>query len=85
MEIELEINNKNQSSFMIAIPKEEDPKIINTSQKYKTTSERIKLPFKKPNWNSKYRNKEKNARVTKNMKNMIQDTLDSMSYNICNY
>lgn len=45
--------------------------------------EKSKLSFKKPNFASKFRSKEKNARVAKNIKNMVQDTLDSLSYNMC--
>jgi INO80 complex subunit C len=44
---------------------------------------KYKACFKKPNWNSKFRNKDKNARAAKNMKNLMIDSLDSLSYNLC--
>lgn len=53
--------------------------------KHKTVGERGKLPFKNPNFASKYRLKEKNSRVTKNIKNMMQDTLDTLSFNQCKF
>jgi INO80 complex subunit C len=45
--------------------------------------ERDKLTFKNPNFSSKFRIKDKNSRIAKNVKNMVQDTLDSVSYNLC--
>lgn len=42
-----------------------------------------KLPFKKQNWTSKLRQKEKNARTAKNLKNLLTDNVDTQSYNIC--
>ena len=42
-----------------------------------------KLTFKNPNFSSKFRIKDKNSRIAKNVKNMVQDTLDSISYNLC--
>jgi hypothetical protein len=50
---------------------------------YSKVGERVKLTFKNPNFSSKFRIKERNARVAKNVKNMVQDTLDSISYNQC--
>jgi INO80 complex subunit C len=43
---------------------------------------KYKACFKKLNWNSKFRNKDKNARSAKNMKNLMLDSLDSLSYNM---
>jgi hypothetical protein len=45
--------------------------------------QKYKACFKKPNWNSKFRCKDKNARAAKNMKNLMLDSLDSLSYNLC--
>jgi hypothetical protein len=53
-------------------------------QHYKKVGERGMLPFKNQNFSSKFRIKERNSRVAKNVKNMVQDTLDSISYNQCN-
>jgi hypothetical protein len=44
-----------------------------------------KLTFKKANWSSKFRVKEKNARTSKNLKNLLTDNVDTQSYNICNF
>ncbi len=44
---------------------------------------KYKACFKKQNWSSKFRSKDNNARQAKNMKNLMLDTLDSLSYNIC--
>ena len=54
------------------------------NQHYKKVGERGRLPFTNPNFSSKFRIKERNSRVAKNVKNMVQDTLDSISYNQCN-
>lgn len=43
------------------------------------------LPFKNTNYNSKYRMKDTHSRITKNVKNLVQDTLDSISFNTCNF
>jgi hypothetical protein len=39
--------------------------------------------FKKPNWVSKFRSKEKNSRASKSIKNLMQDNLDSLSLTKC--
>jgi hypothetical protein len=41
-----------------------------------------KASFKKANWLSKFRSKDK-SRSGKNIKNVIQDSLDSLSYSQC--
>ena len=43
-----------------------------------------KLCFKNPNFSSKFRNKEKNSRISRNLKNLMNDNLDSQTYNQCN-
>ncbi len=67
---------------MISFPRDYDDDKITISKK---TSERGKLSFKKSNWSSKFRIKEKNARVSKNIKNLMNDTLDNLSYNSCKF
>lgn len=88
--IEIQNDNRN-SSITIPISKEAvglGGVSLNSAggsvNKFKVIGERGKLPFKKPNWTSKFRVKEKTVRTAKNIKTMVQDTLDSMSYNICN-
>ena len=55
-----------------------------SSTTYKIPIRRQKLSFKKQNWLSKFRTKEKNSRVSKNIKSLIQEPLDSLSFNLCN-
>jgi INO80 complex subunit C len=61
---------------------------LNTSIHFQLQNEKIynelqqRLKFKKPNFISKFRSKEKSSRVAKNIKNMVQDTIDSTSYNL---
>jgi hypothetical protein len=78
-DVEIQIDNPilNKSTMQIQIPLTRDPDINIVSIK------RGKLPFKKANWNSKFRTKEKNARATKNIKNMMQDSLDNITFNTC--
>ncbi len=64
-------NNQTNNKFL------EDENILNIIKS------KSKLPFKKPNWVSKYRVKEKNARTSKNLKNLLVDNLDTQTYNIC--
>lgn len=54
-----------------------------SSTTYKIAIRRHKPIFKKQNWLSKFRSKEKNSRVTKNIKSLIQEPLDSLSFNLC--
>jgi hypothetical protein len=44
----------------------------------------VKASFKKANWISKFRSKDK-TRPGKSIKNIIQDSLDSLSYSQCIY
>lgn len=53
----------------------------NSNIKYKSG----KINFKKANWVSKFRSKEKTARASKNIKNLMLDSLDSVSFNMCKY
>lgn len=64
-------NNQTNNKFL------EDENILNIIKS------KSKLSFKKPNWVSKYRVKEKNARTSKNLKNLLVDNLDTQTYNIC--
>lgn len=43
------------------------------------------FPFKKSNWHSKLRNKDKQSRTAKNIKNMVIDSVDQISLNLCIY
>ena len=65
------MTNQSNNKFL------EDENILNIIKN------KAKLPFKKPNWVSKYRVKEKNARTSKNLKNLLVDNLDTQTYNIC--
>lgn len=58
-------------------------KIENHNYNPQSQTHRGKLNFKNSNFSSKFRIKERNSRVAKNVKNMVQDTLDSLSYNQC--
>ena len=43
-----------------------------------------KMYFKKAGWASKIREKEKNIRTSKKMKNMVMDNQDVLTYNLWN-
>jgi hypothetical protein len=63
-----------------AVPKKEIEENAHNHEKHR---QKYKACFKKPNWESKFRNKDKNARAAKNMKNLMLDSLDSLSYSLC--
>ena len=44
---------------------------------------KTKPSFKKSNWTSKFRMKDKTVRAAKNIKNLMQDSNDNLSYNLC--
>lgn len=87
MDIEININN---SSSIYASTQNNIINLQNPNQNQTQSFNKIKPHFhlgrphfKKPNWTSKFRNKEKSARASKNIKNLMQDTLDSLTLNIC--
>ena len=79
-EIKIEIYNQKLSSSIL---QQNTIKFLEEDNIQNIIKSKDKLPFKKQNWVSKFRTKEKTSRASKNFKNLLVDNLDTQSYNIC--